>query len=1343
MGNRIAGFLMAGVSCVAMLAAAAFAQQNVHPIDQPRVRPPITVPRPTLAPAPGSTLAPVTAVTPGPIDGMPVPLSALPPLPPQTSANTITPDILASHKRTFAANGATISVSGLTGATGCATALGDRFPVGCTLTWKSSTLPTTGTSTPKYEDYYILPSDGVLHSVATNNYSGPGPGSTHTLVLTQGITVFGVYDSVNHIWQAVVYVTAGNPVDLKVYQDPFYSEESYQFDATGSGDAYIHITNLSSSDLYVVSIEQTSVNPNCVFSAPAESPAPAANVLCVPTNSAGATAAGGALNVTWPILGTYSAGAYVILLFDKTTNTRLGKVQVSLTGSAGNTLSLSTDVSTANSTTPPSPAPAGAGGIRSVFAWDSANEQSVSGITIGAAAVPAGNYVWSFNDPIGFTTSAIANGISGIASHTFTFSSSSVLTPGNYPGHEFSAALYNSTSKTVYASQAFRVLGYQAKTTFSTTSEVAALSIAAGGNTTATLKLLNNSELYYGTGNGDPFAGIAFSTDGTDFTATAGQGSGVEMALSGFTLAQCAKSAGGCSTTIADSAGTSWTVNDYCSDAVVNTTSDCYLVATPASSGSSLAVSASISIPNIKFYAATGFACTGSNCVGATSVLPLDGVKWSVTTSNEAWTPVFFSNGSSSLSGTGHVVLYGAYNSAGTAIVGPEVHMYPVRFNQSVYEAGSPYVVAAAQTTANMNIYAITIHNTSTSASITQIAFAIPGPYDSTGYITIDNTPEPANTSWWTLPGVVRCLDPNVRIDCIQADNRGGGNGHNTGIGPGATQTIYLGLTAPPGAFPYQDWALFSYLSSSFALPADGTASVPVNSPSLAVDTLALAAYSLNSSYMTPTFSPSSAGAGATASEGFLLTNTTLAADPNPDYVDAVVVAVPTTITVSGAPTTSTTGWSYLGNDTTKAVGGFRNYWFGTCVGQYVVADSPPTANPANNTTLQPALPTCTAGQEANSLAPGSTLATAFTFTGLATGSYTFSAYAHGANGNGWSSPKAVALPVTAVSASAGFTKAGQYLAPPAVATNAVPTIGGNSDATHGNSYVYTIKNTSNATAITQATITVPGLDINGVNATDSSGDFWTITVAPTLSYSGGATTCTVTTSNATSGGADGSITISGGTCSIAAGKTMTVTFAAKGPQSQNDSYAWPTTINNGAATAGESWLGDTRVQVQLSIGLDVVVNPSNPGPGGSTPVISCPGCSFSGSTADFGTVGSSSSASFLDTVRASVYITSATVVNWTLSISTSLNPANSTGVPTNELQTSIDNTRSTTGAGIVFDQTAFAVVPTAGSLQVAHGASVTSRTLPYDLLQNFKVSMGSESVTANAATLTYTLVAN
>jgi len=41
------------------------------------------------------------------------------------------------------------------------------------------------------------------------------------------------------------------------------------------------------------------------------------------------------------------------------------------------------------------------------------------------------------------------------------------------------------------------------------------------------------------------------------------------------------------------------------------------------------------------------------------------------------------------------------------------------------------------------------------------------------------------------------------------------------------------------------------------------------------------------------------------------------------------------------------------------------------------------------------------------------------------------------------------------------------------------------------------------------------------------------------------------------------------------------------------------------------------------------------------------------------------------------------------------------------------------------------------------HGTSITSRSTPYDVIQNFEVNMGTEGIHSNSATLTYTLVAN
>ena len=280
----------------------------------------------------------------------------------------------------------------------------------------------------------------------------------------------------------------------------------------------------------------------------------------------------------------------------------------------------------------------------------------------------------------------------------------------------------------------------------------------------------------------------------------------------------------------------------------------------------------------------------------------------------------------------------------------------------------------------------------------------------------------------------------------------------------------------------------------------------------------------------------------------------------------------------------------------------------------------------------------------------------------------------------------------------------------------------------------------------------VPGTDTSGVNATDASGQTWQLTGTPTLS--GNTDGCTVTGyQSATTSGANGYIDIGGASCKLLPGDTVTVNFTAFSPQSQGDSYQFTTQNLNGSGTlnsssspglaGSENWLGDTRVQVSLTIGLNLSVNPSNPGPGGSTAAVSCASCSFSGTTVDFGAINNSTTDTFGDIVLASVYVTSSTAVNWTLSVDTNSNPSRTPASPTNELLASVDSTNSSQGAGITFDQTAYAVVPVGTPMQIAHGTSITTRSTPYDVLTNYEVNIGTEALGPVVSTVTYTLVAN
>ncbi len=652
-------------------------------------------------------------------------------------------------------------------------------------------------------------------------------------------------------------------------------------------------------------------------------------------------------------------------------------------------------------------------------------------------------------------------------------------------------------------------------------------------------------------------------------------------------------------------------------------------------------------------------------------------------------------------------------------------HLYQTRFPQADYHQYSPYSINYSY----YDIFGVTITN-NTSTPITEFAVSLPGPYAANNtleYVAIDSK---SSGSWGVS---APCGNANLSAAWVCFTASGGAN-----VPANGSTTVYFDETTTPTSFGYTDMMVQALQPQAFFISPDNTnVTVPVGPTNpYTVDSLAFALYSLNGGDMPTSFSPSTAGSGTSPTLNLNLSNTSTATDPFPDYVDAVVVAVPTSLTVSGNPAPTTAGWSYLGKQT---VGANTNYWFGVCAGQYVTADGPPAATPLGSPA--PALPQCTSAQEQNSLAPAATLTVPFTFSNLPAGTANFNMYAHGANANGWTGAKQFSLNVSSASASAGFSAAGGYPTPAPVSTNTVPQIGGSANTTYGNAYTYTIKNTG-PTNITSLTVTVPGTDTNGNNATDPSGQTWVLTGAPTLA--GNVDGCTVTSSSsAQTNGTNGSINIGGGSCALKPGDTLQITFTAKGPSAQNDSYQWGTTINPSGTPAGEAWLGDTDVKVVLSIGLNMVIDPTNPGPGGSTPVISCGSCGFSGTTVDVGTVNNGSSGSFSDIARASVYITSGSPLTWSLSVQASNNPVNSTGVPSNELQTAVDSGNSSQGAGITFDQTGYAVVPTAGNLLLANGTSIPARSNPYDILQNFKVSIGNENIVPQAVTLTYTLVAN
>jgi len=1325
--RRLAGPI-AIACCVAIFAATGLAQ--VRPIGEP-IRPPIPAPHPRLSPVPEMTTAPTFAPLPtampgsGSLPGSFVPLSQLPPLPPKTVSNTVG----ARTFRPMAASGATVIVTS-SGSANCALSVGEIFATGCTVNWRSSGLIAGHT----YQDYYISPAvaNGQGGTTAGGTYT-TASGSSHSQTLsTNGVWVFAVLDRTTGLWATVTYADVGTADSVRVYQDPYHTQETYQFDASSSGYAYVYATNLTASDFYVVYIESTSVDPQCVFVAPAQSPTYTAGQLCNPGNSPGVQAPNGALNVTFPISGSTAAGTYSVVIFDKTSGLRVGQTQISITGSSGFTLSLTQDASSAN----PSPAPAPAGVQSTIFAWDSANDRSTSGVTLGAQFVPGGSYIWTISDPTGQAYSSPTQALSGTANYTFTFSNFA-QTPGNYIPKAFSAALYNTTSKTVYAVQTFQVVGYYVVPTLDGTSS---LSISQGGSTTATLTLTNSSANRYGSDNGDSFAKLAFST-GTTMSPTSG-GQGLSATLNNASVAACA--APGCTQTVTDSAGNAWVATDVCATGGATA---CVIELDPVSASTVLAPGASISLSNVGFANSNGSSCAnGSSCSMISSVLPQHGQTWSSTSSFDAYLPVYISAGNA-LTATASVSLSGAsangYTSTGVETV--EAHLYRPNTTHAHYHRTSPYAI----TSSDYNILAFTITNNS-NKNEDVIAIGLPGSYASLNalnYFAIDPNLNNATTSRWAID--TSCSDAASTFGRKWLCLDGTGNfGPIVSLAKNSSQTIYLDMNAAVDSFDYTDWQISLADPLVFSATASGTATIPIGpTGSFSVDGLAYAQYSLDQSMMQANFQPSAAGSNSTAAETVVVANTPTSADPNPDYLDDVLIAIPSGTNITTTPTVNTSGWQYLGR---VLSGGNYYYWFSVCSnGQLSSTYLPPTTTPL--TTRANAVPTCTAGALASALAPGQTLSVGMQVPVVAS-TINAKMYAHGANGGGWTTGHAFSLTVQAVATSVGFSAAGGYPTATAVATNAVPSIGGNADPTFGNAYTYSVKNTSSATNVTSFAVIVPGLDINSVNATDSSGQTWVLTGAPTLS--GNVDGCTVTGSaSATTAGGNGYINIGGGSCNLLPGHTIAVNFTAMGPQAQGDSYQFSTQNINGSGTLDssssqgtvgtESWIGDTRVAVALTIGLNLAVNPSNPGPGGSTPSVSCVPCSFSGSTVDLGTIGNNATATYGDILRASVYITSSSATTYNLSVGSSNNPARSPAAPTNELLTEVDSAASSQGLGLTADATSFTVVPTAGSLQLMHGTTVPNRTSPYDVIESFQLNIGSESISTQISTLTYTLVVN
>ncbi len=1239
--------------------------------------------------------------------------------------------------------------------------------------------------------------------------------SASTTLSVQGSYQFLIYDTTQKVWVTSFYANAGQTFDITVYSDPFHTAPQYQFDTGSSGAAYVYLQNVATSGKYVMFVQSNGVNVYCAYMAPAGAaalPAPSPrptggasgnNLLCNTStaNVAGVNAPGGNLSLTWALSSSLEAGLYTVGIYDQNANggtgAVLGTVQVSLT--SGGAALLTTGSTTGMNA---SPAPFGPTGTN-ILAWNSTTDQSVGGIIATTQQVIPGlptTYRWTVTDPDGQvmgTPVQVVLSSNGTLTNTFNFSAFPTLNPpGQYPSSVFGVQLYDTTAGNLHviASQAMQLVGYHVSTQFIqggvAESQINFDQTGPPEVVTADIKFTNDGNVYFGTG--DSLSGIEF-TEGPFGTLNAafkppptyaggGAFSGVTFALSAAAVGENCKSAAGCTENVTDSNGGAWTVTNYCSvqpSSSLGLKDQCVLTLLPTASGTTLPPGASIDIPAMLWYGTNtngSWPCYSTPCFATTSILPTHGLSWSQTNNlanPTAWTPVSFGGFNSGLvlKGTMRFDYAGSRGVTGATCTGApgsvqatqgavpwlEGHFFQPAFTRGDYQVSTPYSLGAAR----CDVGSFLIKNNSTGgtngiqsfAGFPEIAIDFPS-YFTTSQITVDSN----STANWT------------KLACPAAFGSSTVCFNGPAIaGAGGTATLFLDIPLTISSFPFQEISVQAFSADQvyFPLTNDGTTTTAYGyqaSPTFAADSLMIGSFSLNANLMTSAFTPSTVGSGQNPTPLTLVVgNTSTAADPNPDAIDEFVVEQTTNKnwTVNGVPTvTGPTGWA--NRATFNPAGNTMDYYFGVCAAQAVQADGPPqtTGTAIPLVAAYPSPPPCTAAQEQNALLPGQAATVNMnlnTAGGIAAGSYNFTVYAHGANSGGWSALKTFALNVNAESSSSGFQALGATCPGTTVPTNSLPTV-----SVAQNCFVYSLKNTSASASISKVDITIPAFDQSGLAATS-----WAL-VGPVATnvkvgtISGGVFTlagvpagCAVNaanTFNPVGGSTNGQIEITGCT-GLTAGKILAVEFQATSPGSQSDTYDFPSTTDGISSSA--AWIGDQSVQESFAIGLTVVVDPANPGPGGSTPVVSCTTCAFSGSTIDFGAVATGGNAIGTNVVRATViYNGSTTGTDWQLSVGVSgTNPVcvgATCGGILNELLTDVDNTiaaggHSNTKCGTLLpQQLALAAVPPSGApLLIAKGTETACGGLPpfWDTIQNYKVQVGTEAAVGHTLTIIYTLV--
>lgn len=1174
----------------------------------------------------------------------------------------------------------------LTFGAGCSGAYPNVIPVNCQITWKPVNVPANS-----HDCWYAPGSVNAIPASGGSCQTAP-TGVTYAQTLSVvGTYIFGSFNSTTNVWDELVYLTVGATPAVQTYADAGLTIPQSTFLPNGSTTVYVGVTGLNNQSRYVIDISESGLRGACVFEIGGIT---TNRNLCNPAASGGAVLPSfGALSVGYTPAANQQNDTYTVEVFDFGNHIRVATRQFALSST------VSTIVTTfVPSSTAPSPAPAFTTppfADLGTFAYDG-NDASVSKVTIkttGAALTKT--YERTITDPNGVlvgATTPTSDASGNIADFLFPFAAAQ--TPSNFIANTYTYMLYDPVAKNTVYSKSFQISGYAMQAQFSAPYGTA-LTIS-GGTATSNVQFFNSGDLAYGLGLGDPiqYVEVKSANDGTTFSLNCGS----------FCTSE----------SVSDTAGNTWTAT------VTNALGIYRLFLTPQNNA--LAVGATLTLPNMIFTNAIG--CGTAGCKLTTSFVPQHGVAWTDPTKG-ATNPLYLVyDPGTTLTATGTMVL-----------VGREGHNYITRSTQAIYAYNQPFAQTAKP------IYKYTIVNTSSGSGAAAIAnFKLTMP---SGFPAATATVTAGGASGWALDPV-GCASAGSNVVCFK---------HSIGAGiasGGGTDFVSFSINSPNTAFSYTD-VLGEVtapvdISIVAALPQATVfvgSSLPQN-----VDSTALAVYSLDSTKMQSSLSPPTVTGGTTA---FTLsfTNTATSQDPFPEYIDALVFEFPTAQGLLSAISTNNLAFSYEpGIDTTASDAGptVDRFWFGVCGAQR-----------ASGEPQKLSVTPCSPALEQNSIPPGGAINLYFSYT-INSGGNQYVLWAHGANSGGWT-----ALPFTVTStatATGGFQQVGPYGAPVALVSGSQPTIGLDTNAAFGNSFVYRFTNTSGGN-VPAFRVRLPGKDSTAVNGTDteSTPANWNVTNVPTLTSNdplNNAYKCTVTnTTNPTTAGNDGQILIAGAACAIPAGGYVDVNFAMKAPYNPNKSFTFTPEYSTGGAcaalpgtcgnTAAAQWTTDDSLFVAVAANISITVNPT--AFNGTTPTVSCGGCTFGAGLIDFGTIVSDNAThTYSDVVRVDVTTTAAGSPGWKIYESVATNPTNTSGAPTNELQALIDGAVSSpiTGGALTYTLTS-TVLPSAGNgATMGSTAAANARRNPFSLINSFSLNVAAgDALGARTPAVTYTFIAN